>query len=119
MDRCFRSERLYPNNLKNWFFGCAKTPGIKDLEFGLNFGCEDERDKIRSNRTTSQYTQYIDEEEVRSDEVAAVLRNQNLVQTPERSQTGLYCLNTNPFAIFDPREFIAKAQKPIFQVVWV
>src|SRR3990170_3637841 len=23
----------------------------------------------------------------------------------QRSQTGLYCLNTNPFAIFDPREF--------------
>src|SRR3990170_5771783 len=21
---------VYPNNLKNWFFGCAKTPGIKD-----------------------------------------------------------------------------------------
>ena len=68
-------------------------------------GYEDERDKIRSNRTTSQYTQYIDEEEVRSDEVAAVLRSPKLVQTPERSQTGLYCLNTNPFAIFDPREF--------------
>ena len=36
----------------------------------------------------------------------------------QRSQTGLYCLNTNPFAIFDPRGFGA-AEKPIFQVVWV
>ena len=60
-------------------------------------GYEDERDKIRSNRTTSKYTQYIDEEEVRSDEVAAVLRSPKLVQTP----------------VFEPRGFGA-AQMLIF-----